>query len=51
MPSVLVELGYVTNKEDVKSLTSEVWRARTADAVVQAMDGFFTTRLAGTGQN
>jgi N-acetylmuramoyl-L-alanine amidase len=51
VPSVLVELGYVTNKEDVKSLTSEVWRARTADVVVQAIDGFFTTRMAGTGQN
>ncbi len=51
VPSVLVELGFVTNKEDVKSLTSEVWRSRTADAVVQAIDAFFTTRLAGTGQN
>jgi N-acetylmuramoyl-L-alanine amidase len=51
VPSVLVELGFITNKEDVKSLTSEVWRARTADAVMQAIDGFFTTRMAGTGQN
>jgi N-acetylmuramoyl-L-alanine amidase len=50
VPSVLVELGFVTNKEDVKSLTSEIWRARTADAVVQAVDAYFTTRLAG-GQN
>ena len=50
VPSVLIELGFVTNKEDVKSLTSEAWRARTADAVVQAVDTFFTTRLAG-GQN
>jgi N-acetylmuramoyl-L-alanine amidase len=49
VPSVLVELGFVTNKEDVKSLTSEIWRARTADAVAQAIDAFFTTRLAGTG--
>ena len=38
VPSVLVELGFVTNKEDVKSLTSEAWRARTGDAVVQAID-------------
>jgi N-acetylmuramoyl-L-alanine amidase len=47
VPSVLIELGFVTNKEDVKSLTSEAWRARTTDAVVQAVDTFFTTRLAG----
>jgi N-acetylmuramoyl-L-alanine amidase len=47
VPSVLVELGFVTNKEDVKALTSESWRGRTADAVVQAIDAFFKTRLAG----
>lgn len=50
VPSVLIELGFVTNKDDVKALTSEAWRARAADAVVQAVDTFFTTRLAG-GQN
>ncbi len=50
VPSVLVELGFVTNKEDVKALTSEAWRGRTADAVVQGIDAFFKTRLAG-GQN
>lgn len=47
IPSVLVELGFVTNKDDVKALTSEAWRGRAADAVVQAIDAFFTTRLAG----
>lgn len=46
VPSVLVELGFVTNKDDVKALTSEAWRGRAADAVVQAVDAFFTTRLA-----
>ena len=50
VPSVLVELGFVTSKEDVKALTSEVWRGHAADAVVQAVDAFFTTRLAG-GRN
>jgi N-acetylmuramoyl-L-alanine amidase len=51
VPSVLVELGYVTNKADLKSLISAEWRDRTADLIVQAVDTFFTTRLAGTGQN
>jgi N-acetylmuramoyl-L-alanine amidase len=50
VPSVLIELGFVTNKEDVKALTSEAWRLRTAETVVQAVDTFFTTRLAG-GKN
>ena len=51
VPSVLVELGYVTNKADLKSLVSAEWRDRTADSIVQAVHTFFTTRLAGGGQN
>ena len=51
VPSVLVELGYVSNKADLKSLISTEWRDRTADSIVQAVDAFFSTRLAGGGQN
>ena len=47
VPSVLVELGYVSNKEDLKQLTSGAWRARTAKSIVQAVDTFFSTRVAG----
>ena len=52
IPSVLVELGYVSNKQDIKSLTSPEWRERTAEVMAQAIDRFFATRLArGLGQN
>jgi N-acetylmuramoyl-L-alanine amidase len=51
VPSVLVELGYVTNRADLKSLVSAEWRDRTADSIVQAVDTFFSTRLAGARQN
>jgi N-acetylmuramoyl-L-alanine amidase len=51
VPSVLVELGYVTNKADLKSLISTEWRDRTADAITQAIHTFFTPRVAGRGQN
>jgi len=47
VPSVLLELGYVSNRQDLKQLTSEVWRSRTADAVVTAVEAYFSTRLAG----
>ena len=47
IPSVLVELGYVSNKRDLKLMTSGDWRARTADTMVKAIDAFFSTRLAG----
>jgi N-acetylmuramoyl-L-alanine amidase len=51
VPSVLVELGYVSNKSDLKSLISTEWRDRTTDSIVQAVDAFFRPRLAGSGQN
>jgi N-acetylmuramoyl-L-alanine amidase len=48
VPSVLVELGYVSNKEDLHSLLSENWRNRTADSIAHAIDGYFATHMAGT---
>lgn len=47
VPSVLVELGYVTSKDDLKQLTSESWRSHTAEAMVDAIDAFFSTKVAG----
>ena len=49
VPSVLVELGYVTSRDDLKLLTSEAWRARATDSMVQAVNTFFARRLAGHG--
>jgi N-acetylmuramoyl-L-alanine amidase len=53
VPSVLVELGYVSNKQDLQSLLSDSWRDKTADAMAKAIDGYFSTHLAGarTGAN
>jgi len=47
VPSVLVELGYVSNKEDLQSLSSESWRDHTANAMSAAIDGYFSAHLAG----
>jgi len=47
VPSVLVELGYVSNRGDLKSLTSEAWRNRTAASIAKAIDTYFGTRVAG----
>jgi N-acetylmuramoyl-L-alanine amidase len=41
-PSVLVELGYLSNREDVQSMTSTEWRGKTAAAMVSAIDAFFS---------
>ncbi len=49
VPSVLVELGYVSNKGDREHLVSESWRNRTAGAMAQAIDAFLAKRLATAG--
>lgn len=46
VPSVLIELGYMSDKADLKHLTSSTWRARTTAALAQAIDTFFAPRLA-----
>lgn len=46
VPSVLVELGYMSTKDDLKLLTSAAWQAKTATALTQAVDTFFAPRLA-----
>jgi N-acetylmuramoyl-L-alanine amidase len=46
VPSVLIELGYLSSKADRANLTSAAWRARTAGALVDAIDTFFAPRLA-----
>jgi N-acetylmuramoyl-L-alanine amidase len=53
VPSVLVELGYVSNRQDLQALLSESWRNRTADSMVQAINTYFSTHVAGakTGVN
>jgi len=47
VPSVLVELGYMSTKDDLVHLMSPEWRARTADSLVHAVDEFFAPRMAG----
>jgi N-acetylmuramoyl-L-alanine amidase len=49
VPSVLVELGYVSNKSDLEHLVSETWRERTVGAMAQAIDLFLAKRLATAG--
>ena len=47
VPSVLIELGYVSNAADLKQLVSDQWRSRTSEAVTRAVQTYFITRFAG----
>ena len=45
-PSVLIELAYVTNKEDARLLQSDEWRGKVADSITTAVENYFTHQLA-----
>lgn len=49
VPSVLVELGYVSNKSDLEHLLSESWRSKTVGSMAQAIDAFLAKRMATAG--
>jgi N-acetylmuramoyl-L-alanine amidase len=46
VPSVLLELGFLSNADDEKRLTSDKWQNDTAEAIVAAIDSYFAKRIA-----
>lgn len=49
VPSVLIEIGYMSNAKDLKLLLSEDWRDKATESVVAGIHGFFEHRvIAGT---
>ena len=47
-PSVLIELGYLSNLEDEKLLNSPEWHKKVASSITAAVDSYFTKRTAGS---
>jgi N-acetylmuramoyl-L-alanine amidase len=45
-PSVLIELAYVSNKEDAQLLKSEAWRQKVSTSIVTAVENYFSHQLA-----
>ncbi|WP_245496414.1 N-acetylmuramoyl-L-alanine amidase [Lichenibacterium ramalinae] len=49
VPSVLLELGYLSSGQDARAMDSPEWRARTVDGVAGAVDAFFADRGGPAG--
>ena len=47
VPSILLELGFLSSRRDEAKLRSKAWRKKMAGAVKKAVDRYFKTRLAG----
>jgi N-acetylmuramoyl-L-alanine amidase len=46
VPSVLIELAYVSNQADAELLKSDKWRDRVSSSIVTAIDNYFSHQLA-----
>jgi N-acetylmuramoyl-L-alanine amidase len=49
VPSVLVELGYLSSRRDIELLRSQEWRDKTTQSMAEAIGAYFTTRFANRG--
>ena len=47
VPSVLLELGYLSNEKDGLALTSAQWRDKASSQVAEAIKAFFAARESG----
>lgn len=48
VPSVLIELGFLSNSDDQKQLRSEAWRDKMADSMLASIEVFFATRATAS---
>ena len=50
-PSVLIELGYLSNEADAKLMRQAAWQGKVARSIVAAIDAFFDKRIVRTGRS
>ena len=50
IPAVLIELGYLTNREDEAEMMKPAWRTKVAASLVTAIDGHFSAEAGLPGR-
>jgi len=45
-PSVLIELGYMSNSKDQAEMLTDAWQGKVADAVARSVESYFSKRTA-----
>lgn len=50
VPSVLLELGYLSNRADETLLMTPAWQAKVTQAMAKAIDAYFSTEIAARQQ-
>ncbi len=50
VPAVLIELAYVSNKEDAARLKSNEWRTKVSTSIVTAIENYFGNQIARCSQ-
>jgi N-acetylmuramoyl-L-alanine amidase len=48
VPTVLIELGYLSNESDATQMNTQAWRQKVADAIARAVDRNFSANSVGT---
>ncbi len=46
VPAVLIELAFVTNRQDARNLKSTSWRDKVSDSIMTAIDNYFSHKSA-----
>jgi N-acetylmuramoyl-L-alanine amidase len=46
MPSVLIELAYISNRRDARKLTSSEWRNKVSASIARAVDNYFSQSIS-----
>jgi len=46
VPAVLIELAYVTNRQDAANLKSDAWRDKVSGSITTAVENYFSNQIA-----